>query len=559
MKLRVLALFVLVVMVGGLAISNAISSSAQASINGGTLTKTASGLIASDPLNQNLSQAQLAASSYWFFGGDAVEENAPYSFYENSSGLGVGVQAPSMGTYAGYFALSPNTNFALLHAKLTAPFRTIPSGYFETGMYIQTYNGLINYVTCTSGTGSSGTRWYVVSALGNTNQANQYDVLWESPSNLSLTQDCTMITNGQNYLKVFLNGTLVFESTTLNLQIPAPFQVYLEPETSYSGAELFSTFQNYYITSGEYLTVNGLPTNAAQVRLVNSSGVLASAQVSNGSARVEVANYLFPLNATIQVLDSSGNVIASTHPVGIYGGDTYAYESSSTSTSQTSSTSTTTTNSTSSSTTTNTSSTTTSSTTTTSTTTSSSSSGFYSLTVKTQDMSGTPIYGYYTVEWFNGQIIATAYSTATFTLKAGQEYVVSVDGYQNYVFDHWLDTGSTDSHRTVSLSSNETLTAVYRNLDSPPPANETVLNVQTMSTSGQTIDGIYTFVSQNGQMIQTFYSPAQYILPSGTYTITVDNYGPCTFQKWSDGSTARTRSITLSGGTLSLTAVYTVS
>ncbi len=542
MKFKVLALLVLVVILGTIAFSNEFSLAQGTNDSSGELVQTSSGLIASDALNQNLSQSQLSSSKYWFFSGDAPQENAPYSFYENSSGLGVGVQAPRTGTYAGYFAESPNTNFALVHVKLSAPKETIPSGFFESGVYLQTSNGHINYVTCTSGTDSSGTYWYVVSALGNTNQATKYDILWQSGPNMPLTEDCTIVTNGQNYLKVFLGGVLVFNSTTLNLQIPAPFQVYLEPESSYSGAELFSTFQNYYITSGENLKVNGLPGDAAQVQLVNSTNaVVASAPVSNGSARVEVANFVFPLKAVIQALDSKGNVIASTQLVGIYGGDTYTYQSVS-STSQTSSTSTT------------------STTTTTTSTTTSTSSKTYKLTVNTQDMSGNPIYGYYTVEsLLSGQVIATAYSPATFTLNSGQTYLISVDGYANYVFDHWLDTGSTDSSRTISLSSNTNITAVYRNLDSPPPNEESIVNVETVSTSGQAIDGLYTFVSQSGNTVQTMYSPSQFLLPPGTYNVTVDNYGPYTFQKWSDGATSRSQTIVVLGGsTVTITAVYYV-
>src|SRR5487761_1277569 len=387
MKFKVLALLVLVVILGTVALSNTLSLAQATNDSSGELVQTSSGLIASDALNQNLSQSQLSNSKYWLFSGDAPQENAPYSFYENSSGLGVGVQAPQAGTYAGYFAKSPNKNFALVHVKLSAPSETIPSGFFESGVYVQTSNGLINYVTCTSGTDSSGTYWYVVSALGNTNQATSYDILWQSGPNMPLTEDCTIVTNGQNYLKVFLGGVLVFNSTTLNLRIPAPFQVYLEPESSYSGAELFSTFQNYYITSGENLAVNGLPGDAAQVQLVNSTNaVVASAPVSNGSALVEVANFVFPLKAVIQALDSEGNVIASTQLVGIYGGDTYTYQSVS-STSQTSSTSTTsTTNTTSTGTPTSTNTTTTTSSTTTTNTTTSSSSKTYKLTVNTQDM-----------------------------------------------------------------------------------------------------------------------------------------------------------------------------
>ena len=568
---------------------------------GGTLLKTSSGLVASDPLNQVQSEKQLQSNPYWYFGGDAP--TGSYSYYEDAGGLHVGAIGSS--GWDGYYAVSPNTNFVLVHVRVSQNVSTIPNGSFESGLYVQTYNGLINYVTCVSSTSSQGTYWAVVSALGNYQQANTYQTLWQSSLGQPLAQDCTIVTNGNNYLKVYFNGVLKYQSSSLNLQIPAPFQVYLEPESSYSGGELFSTFQNYYVTSGEYVTVKGLPSNAVSVQLLDASNptkVLAAALVSGGSASVEVANYLFPLQTIVQAIDSNGNVVASTgSAVGVYGGDVYSYSVTTSSTSSTGSSTTSTrdsTSSTNSSTTTINSSTTTttsskdstststsvtsstasstssssttsvststtvSSTTSTQTTTSTktpSSGGTYQLTVNTQDMSGTPIYGYYTVESLpTGQVIATGFSPATFTLNTGQSYVISVDNYGNYVFDHWLDSGSTSPDRTISTPT-ASITAVYRNVNSPPPGNA-VLNVGTVSTTGQAINGLYTFVSQNGNVLQYSYSPAQFVLAPGTYQVTVDNYGPYIFQSWSNGDTLRTFTITVtSGSTTSLEAIYSVS
>src|SRR5487761_1467628 len=291
----------------------------------GTLLKTSSGLVASDPLNRVRSEIQLQSNPYWYFGGDAP--SGSYSYYEDAGGLHVGAVGTS--GWAGYYAESPNTNFVLVHVRVSQNVSTVPSGAFESGLYVQTYNGLINYVTCVSSTSSQGTYWAVVSALGNYQQANTYQTLWQSSLGQPLAQDCTIVTNGNNYLKVYFNGVLKYQSSSLNLQIPAPFQVYLEPESSYSGGELFSTFQNYYVTSGEYVTVKGLPSNAVSVQLLDASNptkVLAAALVSGGSASVEVANYLFPLQTIVQAIDSNGNVVASTgSTVGVYGGDVYSY------------------------------------------------------------------------------------------------------------------------------------------------------------------------------------------------------------------------------------------
>jgi hypothetical protein len=305
--------------------STGIASFAATSATG-TISKVSSGLVASDPLDQQLTMQQLESSSYWTFNGDASSEGAPYNFYENSGGLHIGVQAVSDGTYAGFYAVSPDTSFVLAHVQLTAPESTISQGVFETGMYVQTSNGNVNYVTCTSETTSAGTLWELVWATGNSTGATSFKVLWSSGTGQPLTEDCTIITNGSNYLKLYLDGKLVYSSSSLSLKIPGPFQIYLEPETSYAGQELYGTFLNYYLTSGEYLTVKGLPSAVSKVELINPSTgqVLASASRKDGLARIEMGSFIFPLSAEIKALSSSGRVISTTSgAVSLYGGDVY--------------------------------------------------------------------------------------------------------------------------------------------------------------------------------------------------------------------------------------------
>ena len=261
-----------------------------------------SGLVASDPLNKQLTEQQLNESSYWTFTGDAPSEKAPYNFYEDSNGLHIGVQSPGSYIYAGFFAKSPNTNFLLVHVKVSAPVSTIPRGVFESGVYVQTANGSINYVTCTSSTTSSGTIWELVWATGNTQGATRYSTLWSSGTGLSLTEDCTIITNGNNFLQLYLGRSLVYSNSSLRLQMPTPFQVYLEPETSYNGQLLYGTFLNYYITTGNFVTVNSLPSSVSKVELVNQSNsqILASTGKSGSSAKINIGKFIFPVNATIK-------------------------------------------------------------------------------------------------------------------------------------------------------------------------------------------------------------------------------------------------------------------
>ena len=289
---------------------------------------TQSGLLASDSLtNETESQQQLQSNpGYWTYTGDAPNENAPYEFSRDTSGLHIGVQAPKDGTYAGFFAESPNTNEKLSHSVITTPIRALPTNYYyNNGMYVQTANGLINYVTCVALTNDQATVWAVISTTGNTNQATT-ETVWamDNSANQPLTRDCTIITNGSNYLKVYLDGALFFSGNNLNLQMPAPFNVYLEPETSYAGQMLVGSFTDYYVTSDETVTAGNLPSNAATLALVNSAGtVLNSSKVSGGSATLWIGQYHLPLSANLNAYDSSNNIVA-TSPEKAYGGDTYA-------------------------------------------------------------------------------------------------------------------------------------------------------------------------------------------------------------------------------------------
>jgi hypothetical protein len=294
-----------------------------------SIDKVKSGLVAFDPLNnETKSQQQLQANpGYWTYFGDAPALNAKYDFFKDTQGLHIGSQAPANGTWAGFFAQSPNTNAMLFHSVITEPVGTIPYQYYENGMYIQTSQPSINYVTCAASTSAYGTVWAIVSTTGSASQATQFNLLWVDPSpNQPLTRDCTMVTNGNNFLKVYLDGVMVYSNKTLNLQMPGPFNTYLEPQSSYPGQLLNGTYKDYYATTDETIKVTNNPTLAATVELVSPTGtVLATAPVNSGTATLTIGQYHFPLAAYIKVYDSRNIQIASTKsPVNIFGGDDYS-------------------------------------------------------------------------------------------------------------------------------------------------------------------------------------------------------------------------------------------
>jgi YVTN family beta-propeller protein len=90
------------------------------------------------------------------------------------------------------------------------------------------------------------------------------------------------------------------------------------------------------------------------------------------------------------------------------------------------------------------------------------SAGTSSLVVTSQNLGGQPISGYFTVLYQgDNAVAATGYTSATFALALGQPYVVQVGSYGSCAFSHWADTGSTASSRTIIISGETTLIAVY--------------------------------------------------------------------------------------------------
>jgi len=294
--------------------------------NSFAIKKISSGLVASDPLTKSKSTLQLKADKYWDFDGNAKAQKAEVSYFQEAEGLHIGVKAVSKGVYAGFFAVTPPTKAYLFHADITTPHRIIRSDFFQNGLYVQTANGLVNYVTCVAITSRAGTTWHIVQATGNFNQTSSVKTLWsDKGANQPLTRDCTIITNGSNYLKVYLDNVLVYENNQLNLQMQPPFRAFLEPQNSHQKS-LFGMYKDFYIALDEKIKVVNVPSNAAKVKLLDRFGsVLESTPVTNGIAILNVGQYDFPLAAHIKAYDNNNAEIASTvAPARIVGGDVYS-------------------------------------------------------------------------------------------------------------------------------------------------------------------------------------------------------------------------------------------
>jgi hypothetical protein len=311
------------------------------SISPYSIDQVKSGIVVSDSLtNETETQQQIQANpGYWRYGGDAPAENAPYAFSRDTQGLHIGVQAPSNGTWAGYYAVTQDTAAMLFHSIITTPVQTIPSknNWYENGMYVQNGTQNVSYVVCTSNTSIAGTQWVIISVKGNAFGATTWTPLWWSAPSLTgpLTRDCTIITNGINYLKVDLDGTQVYENNNLNLGMTHPLVTFLEPQSNYAGQILGGSFKDFFATSGINVKVTNNPILATRVDLVEPKSsttgqVVASAPVDkSGTATLNIENFTMPIGAYIQVYNSNGIKIASTKSmVNLFGGDVYSVNTS---------------------------------------------------------------------------------------------------------------------------------------------------------------------------------------------------------------------------------------
>ena len=202
-----------------------------------------------------------------------------------------------------------------------------------------------------------------------------------------------------------------------------------------------------------------------------------------------------------------------------------------------------------------------------------------SLTVTSQDTSGSTISGYYTVLLDSrGRTLATGFTPVTFTLDLTvptTSYSVLVENFNGVVFDHWVDTNTADNPRDVSVALDPTLatgsltiTAVYTDTNAIP-AGDSRISVTTINLQGQQILGYYTTLWQNCQDQTQFgncvflgecFSPCSFLVTNGgKYQVAVADYGTEVFTHWTDNTVNRFYDLTVPGATttISLTAVYT--
>jgi len=180
------------------------------------------------------------------------------------------------------------------------------------------------------------------------------------------------------------------------------------------------------------------------------------------------------------------------------------------------------------------------------------------LTIKSTDVVGNSVSGLPVAIQFGGYDLAKGFLPATFTLNIDQAYNLTSQDLGNYTFDHWQDTASSSRSRTISLSTDTQLVAVYRNITSQPPQGRSMIFASATDLTGKTLSGFYTTLWQDRTWLQSGFTSYPFIVNNDqTYQVAVADYGNYTFNHWSDGVTTRFHNVTTgTGTTTNLNAVY---
>jgi hypothetical protein len=248
---------------------------------------------------------------------------------ETTSGLAVGIKAHS--GWAGWFASTVHAaGPAVAWHAVVSPTALRPGtkgrgiAVFAVQTATTQKSGAINYIVVAAVCRSGSYRWLVGYAHGLVAGAST-KVLWTSKwqpisqpiserGGLLPSQAVTVVTDGSHSLSVWFGTREIFTSESLVLKMPAPFQAYLEVQSSSPAYD--AIFNDFWVADDAPLVIDGLPDDArAQLSsspgpsAVGASAAGAIAQGSAGSAGVAT------LRLPVPELVGSGtiSVIAAGH------------------------------------------------------------------------------------------------------------------------------------------------------------------------------------------------------------------------------------------------------
>ena len=115
------------------------------------------------------------------------------------------------------------------------------------------------------------------------------------------------------------------------------------------------------------------------------------------------------------------------------------------------------------------------------------------------------------------ELVDGGVSPESVLLHDGQEYFIDLYGLNEYVFDHWEDTGSAAENRTISIAEDTQITAVYRNINELPPEPEPTPNEQSSSDDEESPDND----ESDPENIQIGRVISPFIFKNGTTSVSI--------------------------------------
>lgn len=231
------------------------------------LARLHSGLLVADPLDKAVTLGQL--QDQYVLDGSAGPKLGWVS--ETRSGLAVGIR-PHSG-WAGWFASTihaagPAVAWHVVISPTALHLGTKGRGIAVFAVQTATTqkSGVINYIVVAAVCRSGSYRWLVGYAHGLVAGAST-QVLWASkwqpaPARTPLlgSQAVTVVSDGRQSLSVWFGPDEIFSSKRLVLDMPPPFQAYLEVQSS--GPAYHARFTDFWVADNSPLVLQGLPEGA---------------------------------------------------------------------------------------------------------------------------------------------------------------------------------------------------------------------------------------------------------------------------------------------------------
>ena len=227
------------------------------------LSRLHSGLLVADPLDKPVTLGQL--QDQYVLDGSAGPKLGWVS--ETTAGLAVGIKAHN--GWAGWFASTihaagPAVAWHAVISPTALHLGTKGRGLAVFAVQTATTqkSGVINYIVVAAVCRSGSYRWLVGYAHGLVAGAST-QVLWASkwqpvPQHRTLlaSQAVTVVTDGSHSLSVWFGTDEIFSSERLVLKMPAPFQAYLEVQSS--APAYYARFNDFWVTDDAPLVVRWL-------------------------------------------------------------------------------------------------------------------------------------------------------------------------------------------------------------------------------------------------------------------------------------------------------------